>query len=79
MIGRLSIAIVVFAAGVLAASLFPGLSDSLRKAVGLSTPSVRADATEHSSAKAQASDEKQIIKLTEEQIAAARSASGAWW
>jgi len=72
MIGRLSIAIVVFAAGVLAASLFPGLSDSLRRAVGLSTPSVRADANEHPSAKAQASDEKQSIKLTEEQIAAAR-------
>src|SRR5262245_55044999 len=71
MIGRLSIAIVVFAAGVLAASLFPGLSDSLRKAVGLSAPHAangRADATEHSSA----NDEKQRIKLTGEQIAAAR-------
>jgi membrane fusion protein, heavy metal efflux system len=72
MIGRLSIAIVVFAAGAVAASLFPGLSDSLREAVGLSTPSVRADATGHPSAKPEASDEKQIVKLTEEQIAAAR-------
>jgi cobalt-zinc-cadmium efflux system membrane fusion protein len=72
MIGRLSIAIVVFAAGVIAASLFPGLSDSLRKAIGLSTAQVRADATEHSSSKTQASDEKQSIKLTDEQVVAAR-------
>ena len=75
MIGRLSIAIVVFVAGVIAASLFPGLSDSLRKAVGLSSPHaehVRADAMEHSSSKAQANDDKQSLKLTDEQIAAAR-------
>jgi cobalt-zinc-cadmium efflux system membrane fusion protein len=72
MIGRLSIAIVVFAAGVIAASLFPGLSDSLRKAIGLSTAQVRADATEHSSSKTQANDEKQSLKLTDEQVAAAR-------
>jgi membrane fusion protein, heavy metal efflux system len=72
MIGRLSIGIIVFAAGVIAASLFPGLSDSLRKAIGLSTAQVRADATEHSSSKAQASDEKQSLKLSDEQIAAAR-------
>jgi cobalt-zinc-cadmium efflux system membrane fusion protein len=72
MIGRLSIGIIVFAAGVIAASLFPGLSESLRKAIGLSTAQVRADATEHSSSKAQASDEKQSLKLTDEQVAAAR-------
>jgi cobalt-zinc-cadmium efflux system membrane fusion protein len=75
MIGRLSIAIIVFAAGVIAASLFPGLSDSLRKAVGLSSPHaehVRADVTEHSSSKTQGNDDKQSLKLTDEQIAAAR-------
>jgi cobalt-zinc-cadmium efflux system membrane fusion protein len=76
MIGRLSLLIIALAVGVAVASLVPGLSQSLRKAVGLvsepgaAPPSV--DSGEQRKAASEPADEKQNVKLTEEQIAAAR-------
>jgi cobalt-zinc-cadmium efflux system membrane fusion protein len=70
MIGRLTLGIVVFAAGVLAASLFPGLSDALRKVVGLDSAPRAAQV--RSEVRSETGDDKQTIKLTDEQIAAAR-------
>src|SRR6266508_1455366 len=76
MIGRLSLLIVALAIGVAVASLVPGLSQSLRKAVGLvSEPGAaqpRTDSGEQRKAGSEPDDEKQNVKLTEQQITAAR-------
>src|SRR6266536_1637551 len=80
MIGRLSLLIVALVAGVAVASLIPGFSQSVRKAIGLmSEPGAtqsRGDTTSRAEQRKPATeptDEKQnIIKLTEEQIIAAR-------
>jgi membrane fusion protein, heavy metal efflux system len=80
MIGRLSLLIVALVAGVAAASLIPGFSQSVRKAVGLiSEPGGtqaqgdRANRAEQRKLATEPTDEKQnIIKLSEEQIIAAR-------
>ncbi len=79
MIGRLSLLIVALAVGVAVASFMPGLTQSVRKAVGLasgqSAAQIRGDTTygaEQSKPKSEPADETQIVKLTDEQIAAAR-------
>jgi membrane fusion protein, heavy metal efflux system len=75
MTGRLSLLIIVFVAGVASASLLPGWSQSLRKAVGLLAEpravQLRADAPEEPKRNSQPGNEKQDIKLTAEQIVAA--------
>jgi cobalt-zinc-cadmium efflux system membrane fusion protein len=75
MIGRFSILIVVFVVGVASASLWPGLSQSLRKTLGLaSTPGaaqLHAD-TPEAATPSDAGTGKQVIKLTKEQIAGAQ-------
>jgi membrane fusion protein, heavy metal efflux system len=77
MIGRLSLLFVALAVGVAAASFVPGLSQSLRRAVGLvSEPgaglwSRTASSGEPRKPGAGQTDDKQIVKLTEGQIAAA--------
>src|SRR6266545_1685250 len=80
MIGRLSLLILALVAGVAVASLIPGFSQSVRKAVGLmSEPGATqsrgegASRAEQRKPATEPTDEKQnIIKLTEEQIIAAR-------
>src|SRR5712691_339345 len=77
MIGRVSLAIVALAVGVAGASLVPELAQSVRKAVGLASGAaqVRGDTkngAEQSKPNSEPADEPQSIKLTEEQIAAAR-------
>src|SRR6266702_3190611 len=80
MIGRLSLLIVALAAGVAVASLIPGFSQSIRKAVGLmSEPAAtqaqgdRTNRAEQRKPATEATDEKKnIIKLSEEQIIATR-------
>jgi cobalt-zinc-cadmium efflux system membrane fusion protein len=79
MIGRASLVIVALAVGVAAASLMPGLADAVRKAVGLAAvrgaAQVREDPTngaEARKANSEAGGEQQTVKLTNEQIAAAR-------
>src|SRR5256714_3809409 len=80
MIGRLSLLMVALVAGVAVASLIPGFSQSVRKAVGLmSEPGATqsrgdtASSAEQRKPAAEPTDQKQnIIKLTEEQIVAAR-------
>jgi membrane fusion protein, heavy metal efflux system len=76
MIRRASLVLVGFAVGVATASLVPGLAESVRKAIGL--PAVRGavqvreeptNGTRKPSSEAGA--EQQIVKLTDEQIAAA--------
>jgi membrane fusion protein, heavy metal efflux system len=73
---RLSVLIAVFVAGVAAASLMPGMSLSLRKAIGLNSAAdsaqLRADPAEQRKASPEPTDEKPTIKLTDEQIAAAQ-------
>jgi cobalt-zinc-cadmium efflux system membrane fusion protein len=68
--------IVVFAVGVASASLWPGLSQSLRKTLGFAsaprTAQVRADTSEQPRPNSEPADEKQQIKLTEEQISGAQ-------
>jgi membrane fusion protein, heavy metal efflux system len=75
MIARFSLLIVVFAVGVASASLWPGLSQSLRKTLGIaSTPGVaqlHADTPEPPTPP-EAGTDKQVIKLTKEQIATAQ-------
>jgi membrane fusion protein, heavy metal efflux system len=78
MIGRASLLIVAFAVGVAAASFVPGLTESVRKAVGLAAgrgvAEVRQDATSGAEAKkpnAETPNDQQKVKLTDEQIAAA--------
>ncbi len=74
MIGRLSVLIVALVAGVAVASLIPGLSQSVRKAIGLmSEPGATqsrgdtASRAEQRRLATEPTDEKQnIIKLTEE-------------
>jgi membrane fusion protein, heavy metal efflux system len=79
MIRRASLVIVAFAVGVGAASLLPGLAESVRKVIGL--PAVRgavqlgeepANGAEARRPSSEAGAEQQIVKLTDEQIAAAR-------
>src|SRR6266849_3830514 len=79
MIGRLSLLIVALAVGVTVASLMPGLSQSIRKFVGLvSQPGVaqvRDDTTNRAEQRKPGvgtPDENQSVKLTDAQIAAAR-------
>ena len=80
MIGRLSLLILALVVGVAVASLIPGISQSVRKAVGLmSDPGAtqsRGDTASRAEQKKPATeptDEKQnIINLSEEQIIAAR-------
>src|SRR5262245_30711882 len=65
--------IVAFAGGVAAASLVPGLAESVRKAIGL--PAVRGAVQVREEARRpslEAGAEQQIVKLTDQQIAAAR-------
>jgi len=76
MIGRLSLPFVALAVGLAAASLIPGLSQSLRKAVGMASDPI---ATPNSAAsggpqrpEAESADEKATINLTDEQVAAAQ-------
>jgi cobalt-zinc-cadmium efflux system membrane fusion protein len=75
MIGRFSLLIVVFAVGVASASLWPSLPQSLRKTLGLaSTPGaaqLHAD-TPGAPTPPGAGTDKQVIKLTNEQIAGAQ-------
>jgi cobalt-zinc-cadmium efflux system membrane fusion protein len=77
MIGRLPLSIVALAAGIAVASLVPGLSQSIRKAVGWSEPSAAQPQRKEASGEQRipgsaAADEKQgIVKLTEDQITAA--------
>src|SRR5262249_18074001 len=78
MIGRASLLIVAFAVGVAAASFVPGLTESVRKAVGLAAgrgvAGVRQDVTGGTEAKkpnAEPADDQDKVKLTDEQIAAA--------
>jgi len=75
MVGRLSFLIVVFAIGVASASLLPGLSQSVRKTVGsVSGPGAAqlgADVAEQRRAGSESTEEKQKVKLTDEQISAA--------
>src|SRR5439155_12488961 len=72
MTGRLSLFIVAFVAGIAVASLIPGLSQSLRKAVGLMAgpggAQLRADTAEQKP-NLEPTNEKPEIKLTDEQIA----------
>jgi membrane fusion protein, heavy metal efflux system len=79
MIRRASLVIVAFAVGVGAASLLPGLAESVRKVIGL--PAVRGavqlgeeptNGAEARKPSSEAGAEQQIVKLTDEQIAAAR-------
>jgi cobalt-zinc-cadmium efflux system membrane fusion protein len=80
MIGRLSLLIVALVAGVAVASLIPGFSQSVRKAVGLmSEPGAtqsRGDTASSAEQRKPATEptvqKQNIIKLTEEQIVAAR-------
>ncbi len=80
MIGRLSLLIVALVAGIAVASLIPGFSQSVRKAIGLmSEPGATQSRSETASRAEQRkpatepTDEKQnIIKLTQEQIITAR-------
>src|SRR5215510_7259573 len=79
MIGRASLVIVALAVGVAAASLVPGLAESVRKAIGLAAVrgavQVREDYTtggEPRKPNSESSGEQQSVKLTGEQIAAAR-------
>jgi cobalt-zinc-cadmium efflux system membrane fusion protein len=63
---------IVFAVGVASASAWPELSQSLRRTLGFaSAPQVRADTPEQAT-HSEPADEKQQIKLTGEQIAAAQ-------
>src|SRR5215217_4514940 len=75
MVGRLSLLIAVFAIGVASASLLPGLSQSVRKTVGsVSGPGAAqlgADVAEQRRAGSESTEEKQKVKLTDEQISAA--------
>jgi cobalt-zinc-cadmium efflux system membrane fusion protein len=78
MIGRVSLVIVALAVGVAAASLMPGLAQSVRRAIGLASGpgvvQVRADTTngaEQGKPKLEPANEQKNVKLTEEQIAAA--------
>jgi cobalt-zinc-cadmium efflux system membrane fusion protein len=78
MIGRASLLVLAFAVGVAAASFVPGLTESVRKAVGLAAgrgaAEVRQDATSGAEAKkpnAETPNDQQKVKLTDEQIAAA--------
>jgi cobalt-zinc-cadmium efflux system membrane fusion protein len=79
MIGRASLVIVALAVGVAAASLVPGLAESVRKAIGLAavrgSVQVREDSTtggEPRKPNSESAGEQQSVKLTGEQIAAAR-------
>src|SRR6266540_3535877 len=80
MIGRLSLLIVALVAGIAVASLIPGFSQSVRKAIGLMSEPGAAQSRGDTASRAEQrkpatepTDEKQnIIKLTEEQIIAAR-------
>jgi len=79
MIGRFSLVILALAVGIAGASLMPGLAQSVRKAVGLASwqgaAQVRGDTTngaEPSKPKSKLAEAQQDIKLTQEQIAAAR-------
>jgi cobalt-zinc-cadmium efflux system membrane fusion protein len=76
MIGRASLLIVALAVGAAGASLLPGLSDSLRRAVGLASGPGAAQSAggtaERRRPSPEPSAEKQTIKLTDEQIAAAQ-------
>ena len=76
MIARVSFLVIALTVGVVAASLLPGLSQSVRKAVGLaSEPSAaqsRGDTVNGAKPSSEPADEKPSIKLTEEQIAAAK-------
>jgi cobalt-zinc-cadmium efflux system membrane fusion protein len=76
MIRRWSLLIVIFAVGVASASVWPGLSQSLRKALGFASApgaaQVHADMPEQPRPHWEPGDERQQIKLTEEQISAAR-------
>jgi membrane fusion protein, heavy metal efflux system len=79
MIGRVSLLIVALVAGIAVASLIPGFSQSVRKAIGLmSEPGAAqsrgdtASTAEQRKPATQPTDEKRnVIKLTEEQIIAA--------
>jgi cobalt-zinc-cadmium efflux system membrane fusion protein len=72
MIGRFSLLIVVFVVGVASATLWPGLAQSLRKTLGLASTQgaaqLHADTPEPSTP-SEAGTNKQVIKLTKEQIA----------
>ena len=75
-IRRWPVLIVVFVVGVASASLLPELSQSLRKAVGMvSAPSTAQSpngTVQQPKSNSEPTDEKQQIKFTEEQIAAAK-------
>jgi membrane fusion protein, heavy metal efflux system len=79
MIRRASFVIVAFASGVAAASLLPGLAESVRKAIGLPAVrgivQVREEPTNGAEARKPSLEpgaEQQIVKLTDQQITAAR-------
>ena len=80
MIRSASLVIVAFAVGIAAASLVPGLAESFRKAIGLPTVrgavQVREEPTNGAEARKPSSEagaeQQQIVKLTDQQIAAAR-------
>jgi hypothetical protein len=78
MIGRASLLLVAFVVGVAAASFVPGLTESVRKAIGLAAGRggavVKQDATSGAEAKKpESADDQQKVKLTDEQIAAAHN------
>jgi cobalt-zinc-cadmium efflux system membrane fusion protein len=78
MIGRLTLLVVAVALGIAVASFVPGLSQSVRKTVGLvsvpgaAQPQGIAISSAERKPTAEAADEKQSIKLTQEQLSAAR-------
>jgi cobalt-zinc-cadmium efflux system membrane fusion protein len=78
MIGRLAFLVVAVALGIAVASFMPGLSQAVRKSVGLASgpgiaqPQGIAISSAERKPDAEAADEKQSIKLTQEQLSAAR-------
>ncbi len=79
MIGRVSLLIVAVAVGAAGAILLPGFSQSVRRAVGLApgpsaaqSPGDTANGAEQRKPTPEASADKQTIKLTDEQNAAAQ-------
>ena len=80
MIGRLPLSIVALVAGIAIASFVPGLSQSLRNLVGLTPPpggaqsqGIATISTEQRAPPTEPAEDKQsILKLTEDQVTAAR-------
>ena len=80
MIGRVALAIVAVAAGVAVATFVPGLSQSLRNAVGLASgrgatqlQETAANAPERRTPRKEPDEDKPaLVRLTQDQITAAR-------